>query len=137
MGCKGSRVQISALRPTKSVSIPMTWVTVYTGDIADTLALKGLGAHSTRLSICSNISVSPMARTLLGLLILCFTIGAPTSSAQPQQNQILVLAAASLPEAMKEIGANSQKPAGVGVKVSFDASSTLARQIEEGAPADV
>ncbi len=28
--------------------IPVTWLTVYTGDMVDTLALKGFGAHSTR-----------------------------------------------------------------------------------------
>src|ERR1700686_2673837 len=30
-------------------SVPVTSLTFYTGDIADTLALKGFGAHSTRL----------------------------------------------------------------------------------------
>jgi len=30
-------------------SFPVTSLTIYTGDIADTLALKGLGAHSTRV----------------------------------------------------------------------------------------
>src|SRR5204862_6563368 len=41
MGCKGSRVQISALRPVFQGSFPVTSLTIYTGHIADTLALKG------------------------------------------------------------------------------------------------
>src|ERR1700733_9286734 len=31
------------------LSVPATWVTVYTGDIGNTLASNGLGAHSTRV----------------------------------------------------------------------------------------
>jgi hypothetical protein len=34
-------------------SVPGTSVAIYTGRIADTLALKGLGAHSTRLQVSS------------------------------------------------------------------------------------
>ncbi len=51
-----------------------------------------------------------------------------------EQPQVQVFAAASLADVMKEIGA-SYKPA----KLNFNlaASSILARQIEEGAPADV
>ncbi len=48
MGCKGSRVQISALRPTKFVCIPVRWVTFYTGDMGNTFAAKGLSALSIR-----------------------------------------------------------------------------------------
>src|SRR5258705_7781463 len=43
MGCKGSRVQISALRPVFSGSFPDTWVTDYSGDMGNTLAVKGFG----------------------------------------------------------------------------------------------
>jgi molybdate transport system substrate-binding protein len=46
-------------------------------------------------------------------------------------------AAASLTDVMRQISTDYQKAAHVGVKLSFDASSTLARQIEEGACADV
>jgi molybdate transport system substrate-binding protein len=51
--------------------------------------------------------------------------------------EILVSAAASLSDALKEIGADFQAQTGVRVEFNFDASSTLARQIEEGAPADI
>jgi molybdate transport system substrate-binding protein len=48
-----------------------------------------------------------------------------------------VFAAASLTDAMKEIGAGFEKQSGVHVSLNFGASSLLARQIEEGASADV
>lgn len=48
-----------------------------------------------------------------------------------------VFAAASLTDAMKEIGKNFEKQSGVRVSFNFGASSLLARQIEEGAPADI
>ena len=45
--------------------------------------------------------------------------------------------AASLTEALKEIGAGYEKQTGDKIVFNFGASSLLARQIEEGAPADV
>jgi molybdate transport system substrate-binding protein len=48
-----------------------------------------------------------------------------------------VSAAASLTDAMKEIGENFEKQSGVHVSLNFGASNLLARQIEEGAPADI
>lgn len=51
--------------------------------------------------------------------------------------EVIVFAAASLTESLKEIGAVYQKQSGDKVVFNLGASSTLARQIEEGAPADV
>ena len=48
-----------------------------------------------------------------------------------------VFAAASLTDALKEITASYEKQAGDKVVFNFGASSFLARQIEEGAPADI
>jgi len=48
-----------------------------------------------------------------------------------------VFAAASVTNALQEIGAAYEKTAAVQIKMSFDASSNLAHQIEAGAPADV
>jgi molybdate transport system substrate-binding protein len=48
-----------------------------------------------------------------------------------------VFAAASLTDAMKEIGAGFEKQSGARVSLNFGASNLLARQIEEGAPADI
>ena len=51
--------------------------------------------------------------------------------------KITVFAAASLTNALQEIGTQYQKKTGVEVVSSFASSSTLARQINEGAPADL
>jgi molybdate transport system substrate-binding protein len=51
--------------------------------------------------------------------------------------QVSVFAAASLLESLKEIGTNYEHRTGNHVVFNFAGSSTLARQIEEGAPADV
>jgi molybdate transport system substrate-binding protein len=50
---------------------------------------------------------------------------------------INVFAAASLTESLKEIAAGYEKSTGDKVVFNFGASSFLARQIEEGAPADI
>lgn len=52
-------------------------------------------------------------------------------------DDLLVFAAASLTEALDEVSAQFQQEQGIGVKASYASSSTLARQIEQGAPADV
>ncbi len=51
--------------------------------------------------------------------------------------EITVFAAASLTNALTEIGASYEKTSGYKVRFNFAASNTLARQIEAGAPADV
>jgi molybdate transport system substrate-binding protein len=51
--------------------------------------------------------------------------------------ELTVHAAASLSDAMKEIGAAYEKESGDKVQFNFGASNMLERQIEEGAPADV
>jgi molybdate transport system substrate-binding protein len=51
--------------------------------------------------------------------------------------EIHVFAAASLSESMKEVARAYEKQSGDKVVLNFGASSTLARQIEEGAPADI
>jgi molybdate transport system substrate-binding protein len=51
--------------------------------------------------------------------------------------QLQVFAAASLYDALREIGPDYEKQTGMKAAFNFGASSLLARQIEEGAPADV
>lgn len=51
--------------------------------------------------------------------------------------EVTVFAAASLTDALKAIAANYQKESGDKIIFNFAASSTLARQIAEGAPADI
>ena len=51
--------------------------------------------------------------------------------------QVTVFAAASLTESLQEIAAAYEKQSGDKIVFNFAASGTLARQIEEGAPADI
>jgi molybdate transport system substrate-binding protein len=64
-------------------------------------------------------------------------IAAPGVGAESQQPAIVVFAAASLTNVLQELGDGFTRSTSVPVKFSFAASSTLARQIEAGAPADV
>jgi molybdate transport system substrate-binding protein len=52
-------------------------------------------------------------------------------------DEILVAAAASLTDTLKEIGSSYETKSKHKVSFTFGASSSLARQIEEGAPADI
>ncbi|HXZ45599.1 MAG TPA: molybdate ABC transporter substrate-binding protein [Pseudolabrys sp.] len=66
---------------------------------------------------------------------LCALAGTP----QPliAQEQLTVFAAASLKNALDETNAAFSKVTGVKVVSSYEASSALAKQIEQGAPADI
>ncbi len=54
-----------------------------------------------------------------------------------QAAEVTVFAAASLTDSLKEIGTNWEKQSGDKIVFNFAGSSTLERQIEEGAPADI
>ncbi|ALN89970.1 molybdate ABC transporter substrate-binding protein [Lysobacter gummosus] len=70
----------------------------------------------------------------LGLIVTALTASAQTpASAAP----LTVFAAASLKESLDEAAAAYQKASGQDVRMSYAASSALARQIEQGAPADL
>ncbi len=58
-------------------------------------------------------------------------------SASAGGKEITVFAAASLKDALDTIAADWQSATGVRVAISYGASSALAKQIEEGAPADL
>ena len=62
-------------------------------------------------------------------------VGRP--AAQDAPATVLVFAAASMKGALDEVGAIVQTRTHVTMKVSYAATSTLAKQIEEGAPADI
>src|SRR4029078_11022567 len=77
-----------------------------------------------------------MSLRLFGVLAFLVALsGAP----QPliAQEQITVFAAASLRNALDDANAAFTKATGIKVVSSYEASSALARQIEQGAPADV
>jgi molybdate transport system substrate-binding protein len=69
----------------------------------------------------------------LWLLLFCL----PSWAAQTDSPPLIVFAAASLTNALQEVGDSFTKDSLIPVKFSFAASSALARQIENGAPADV
>jgi molybdate transport system substrate-binding protein len=69
-------------------------------------------------------------RFVLFLLVLLVPLGA-------RAQQLTVFAAASLTDAMKDVAAKWQQAGHPALTLSFGASSTLARQIEQGAPANL
>ena len=69
----------------------------------------------------------------LWLLLFCL----PSPAAQTDKRTIIVFAAASLTNALQEVGDGFTKDSSIPVKFAFAASSALARQIENGAPPDV
>lgn len=71
------------------------------------------------------------------LLVLSMWLPACSGAMAQESRPITVYAAASLKEALDESVAAWRKSGGHPVVVSYAASSALARQIEQGAPADV
>lgn len=70
------------------------------------------------------------------VLLTCIAISLVAASRLVAE-EVTVFAAASLTNALTEIGAAHEKATGDKVVFNFAASNTLARQIEAGAPADV
>ena len=79
--------------------------------------------------------------SFLAALAASFVFCAAPVAAQAQQNaqdkSILVFAAASMKNALDDVDAAFAKQTGIAVVASYDASSALMKQIEQGAPADV
>jgi molybdenum ABC transporter, periplasmic molybdate-binding protein len=75
-------------------------------------------------------------RRLLCLIALAMALTATPAVAQTRA-PLTVFAAASLKESLDEAAAAYQRSSGTSVQVSYAASSALARQVEQGAPADV
>jgi len=72
--------------------------------------------------------------SLLFVFLLLFVVRAQTSA---HADEILVAAAASLTDVLREIENNYQYRSKNKIIFTFGPSSTLARQIEEGAPVDI
>jgi molybdate transport system substrate-binding protein len=72
------------------------------------------------------------ARSLILLALAGLAAALPAAAAE-----VTVFAAASLTDALKEIAPAYEKATGDKLVFNFGASSTLARQIQEGAPADL
>ena len=79
-------------------------------------------------------------RLLIGAALFAFvlTFASPfTAPVKAQEQPILVFAAASLKNALDEVAAEWTKANKTEVKISYAASSALAKQLENGAPADI
>ena len=76
---------------------------------------------------------------LLALATLLFGATLPPAQAQSEtkDKSLVVFAAASLKNALDDVNAAYTAKTGVKIAASYAASSTLAKQIEQGAPADV
>src|SRR5262249_3688404 len=72
---------------------------------------------------------------LPAVAILSWTAAAGPAAAQGRD--VLVFAAASLKNALDEVAAQWQRESGKKVSISYAASNTLIKQIEQGAPADI
>ena len=77
-----------------------------------------------------------LRRRFLGLVAL-LACGAACAAAPPTGRPVTVFAAASLTNVLQKAGDDFTRATGVPVRLSFAASSVLARQIEAGASADV
>ena len=77
-----------------------------------------------------------MFKALKPVLTACLVLGLVLSPAVAQET-LTVFAAASLKNALDDVDAAFAKASGIKITASYAASSTLAKQIEEGAPADV
>lgn len=75
--------------------------------------------------------------TLLLSCVLLLAGAWPAAADEPKKPGLLVFAAASLTNVLGEMSADWQKASGIPVKLSFAASSVLARQVEAGSHADV
>ena len=68
---------------------------------------------------------------------LALTFGIKPAPAAAQGSEVVVFAAASLKNALDAINAQWEKETGKKAKISYAASSALAKQIEQGAPAQL
>jgi molybdate transport system substrate-binding protein len=73
--------------------------------------------------------------TLVAVAALTWSAGVHSAAAQGKN--VVVFAAASLKNALDEIAGQWQRETGKKVVVSYAASNTLIKQIEQGAPADI
>jgi molybdate transport system substrate-binding protein len=73
----------------------------------------------------------------IGLILWLTWFGSASVAADADQLPITVFAAASLTNVLQQLGDGFTKQTSIPVRFSFAASSALARQIENGAPADV
>ena len=77
------------------------------------------------------------SRALLASILLILLGSAWGTAATAQDAKLVVFAAASLKDALDEVNAAYRRDKGQQTATSYAASSTLAKQIEAAAPADI
>jgi molybdate transport system substrate-binding protein len=70
-------------------------------------------------------------------VVALFALSLPATLVHAQDKTLTVFAAASMKNALDDVNAAYTKKTGVKVVASYAASSALAKQLEQGAPADV
>jgi molybdate transport system substrate-binding protein len=78
-----------------------------------------------------------MFRPFSYVLLSALLTFSPWRTASAQQEPVTTFAAASLSDALNSIGKTFTNQTGVAVRFSFASSAVLAKQIDQGAPADV
>src|ERR1700731_1577643 len=73
----------------------------------------------------------------VGLILWLTWFGSASAAADADKPPITVFAAASLTNVLQDLGDGFTKETSIPFRFSFGASPALARQIENGAPADV
>src|SRR5215813_6958543 len=101
--------------------------------VATQWKVKSAGAENLRASLIS-LGVVALA-IVVWQCVRLLPVGATT--AHTEDKTITVLAAASLTNALDDVDTAFTKQSGIKVVVRYGASSALAKQIEQGAPADV
>jgi molybdate transport system substrate-binding protein len=79
--------------------------------------------------------MNPIVRSIATFVALFVAVGMPPASAQDKT--VVVFAAASMKNALDDVDAAFTRSTGTKVVASYAASSSLMKQIEQGAPADV
>ena len=75
-----------------------------------------------------------MNKLIILILFLCLSANACSAELS---KKVVVFAAASLTDAITAIAESYEKESHIEIQTSFASSSTLAKQIENGAPADI
>src|SRR5271167_189616 len=79
----------------------------------------------------------PTSRDFLVFVLLALSSTPLSLPASAQDQKLVIFAAASLKDALDEVNAVYQREKGQEIATSYAASSTLAKQIEAAAPADI
>jgi len=78
-----------------------------------------------------------MRRIVIGLFAIAAAVPLAAAPRQTRTVDVLIFAAASLQNVIDDLAAPCKHATGVSYKASFAASSTLAKQIDQGAPAEI